>query len=90
DRQSSWAQYSILLDDRDKVAARLEAEKISTAIYYPIPTHLQPAYAAWGEGAGSLPVSEGLCQRILSLPMHPYMDETTAERICAAVVEAAH
>lgn len=67
---------------------RLDAEKIATAIYYPIPMHLQPAYAACGEGVGSLPVSEDLCRRILSLPMHPYMDEATAERICVALTEA--
>ena len=50
--------------------------------------HMQPAYAPPGDGEGSLPVSEALCQRIMSLPMHPYMEEATADRICDAVLEA--
>ena len=69
---SAWAQYSILVDDRDDVQARLKQEGIPTAIYYPLPMHLQKAYEQYGGGAGSLPVSEGLCENILSLPMHGY------------------
>ena len=88
DKASSWAQYSILLDDRANVAAALGDAGIPTAVYYPLPMHLQPAYAAYGDGAGSLPVSESLSERILSLPMHPYMDEATADRICDALIAA--
>ena len=88
DKASSWAQYSILLDDRADVAAALGDAGIPTAVYYPLPMHLQPAYAAYGDGAGSLPVSESLSKRILSLPMHPYMDEATADRICDALIAA--
>ncbi len=87
--RSAWAQYSIQHPERDRLVAALKAEGIPTAVYYPRPMHLQPAYAAYGEGPGSLPVSEGLCDRILSLPMHPYMDEETGRRIAAAVVAAA-
>lgn len=87
--RSAWAQYSILVDDRDRVAAELNAQGIPTAVYYPRPLHLQPAFARFGAGAGSLPVSEGLCRRVLSLPMHPYLDEAAVERVCAAVKEAA-
>jgi UDP-2-acetamido-2-deoxy-ribo-hexuluronate aminotransferase len=50
--------------------------------------HLQPAYAAYGDGDGSLPVSESLAKRIMSLPMHPYMEEATADTICDALIEA--
>lgn len=88
DKASSWAQYSILLDNRADVAAKLGDAGIPTAVYYPLPMHLQPAYAAYGDGAGSLPVSESLSERILSLPMHPYMDEATADRICDALIAA--
>ena len=87
--RSAWAQYPILLDQRDRVAAELNAQGIPTAVYYPRPLHLQPAFARFGAGAGSLPVSEGLCRRVLSLPMHPYLDEAAVERVCAAVKEAA-
>ena len=61
---------------------------IPTAVYYPLPMHLQPAYADFGDGKGSLPVSESLSRRIMSLPMHPYLDESTIDRICTALLEA--
>ena len=85
---SSWAQYSILVDDRDGVRGRLQEAGVPSAIYYPKPMHLQPAYVAHGGGAGSLPVSEELCGRIMSLPMHGYMDADVAARITDAVGEA--
>lgn len=87
-KASSWAQYSVLLDNRDDVAAKLGSAGIPTAIYYPLPMHLQPAYAMYGDGEGSLPVSESLAKRILSLPMHPYMEDATADKICDALIEA--
>ncbi len=85
---SAWAQYSILIDRRDAVVEHLRAAGIPTAIYYPRPLHLQPAYRRHGRGAGSLPVSEELCDRILSLPMHGYMSDKAADDIAAAVREA--
>ncbi len=87
-KSSAWAQYSILLDDRDAVQGALAEAGVPSAIYYPMPMHLQPAYAAHGRGVGSLPISEGLSKRILSLPMHPYMDEATADRICDTLLAA--
>jgi len=85
DALSAWAQYCILLDGRDAVAKALAADGIPTAIYYPRPMHLQTAYARFGRGPGSLPVSERLSTRILALPMHPYLDDATVERIAGAV-----
>jgi len=86
---SAWAQYSILLDmDRDAVAAGLKERGVPSAIYYPRPLHLQTAYAYLGYQEGDMPVSEDSSRRILSLPMHPYMDDTTAGAVCAAVAEA--
>ncbi len=87
-KTSAWAQYSILLDDRDRVMAAMGEAGIPTAVYYPLPMHLQPAYAEFGDGEGSLPVSESLCRRIMSLPMHPYLDEATSDRVCKALLEA--
>ncbi|MDA0239179.1 MAG: DegT/DnrJ/EryC1/StrS aminotransferase family protein [Proteobacteria bacterium] len=83
--QSAWAQYAILLDDRDAVAGRLKENGIPTAIYYPKPMHLQSAYIEFGDGAGSLPASETLSKRILCLPMHPYLDEETIDSISAHI-----
>lgn len=89
DRISAWAQYTIRLPglDRDAVAASLRSQGISTAIYYPKPLHLQPPYAAFPK-ASALSVSERLVREVLSLPMHPYLDPATQDRILAAVKEA--
>ena len=88
-RRSTWAQYTIRLERRDAVQAALAAQAIPTAIHYPLPMHLQPAYRDWGEGSGSLPVSERLCRQVLCLPMHADLDEATAKRIARAVRDAA-
>lgn len=87
--RSAWAQYSILSDRRDAIAAVLKENGIPTAIYYPIPMHLQTAYREYGEGEGSCPVAEQLSKRILSVPMHPYLDDATIERIGTVVRSAA-
>ena len=68
-------------------------QKIGSGIYYPKPLHHQPAYAAHHAGciAGGpapLPVSEALCDQVLSLPMHPYMTEADATRAAGVVLAA--
>ena len=88
-RRSTWAQYAIRLARRDEVQAALAARAIPTAIHYPLPMHLQPAYSAHGEGPGSLPVSERVSRQVLCLPMHADLDEATARRIAAAVRDVA-
>jgi UDP-2-acetamido-2-deoxy-ribo-hexuluronate aminotransferase len=85
---SAWAQYSILLEDRDAIAAALRNDGIPTAVYYPLPMHQQPAYQMYGDGEGSLPVSEDLCRRILSLPIHPDLDTASVEHVAASVINA--
>ena len=85
---SVWAQYTIKLPRRDAVAAALRAQGIPTQIYYPLPMHLQPAYADYGGGAGSLPISEQLSSEVLALPMHPYLDDAAITTICDALREA--
>lgn len=85
---SAWAQYTILLEHRDQVAARLKAQGIPTAVYYPIPLHRQTGYKHFPVAMEGLPVSESLAERVLSLPMHPYLDEATQDRIVTAVREA--
>ena len=87
--RSAWAQYSILSDRRDAIAAALKGEGVPTAIYYPIPMHLQAAYRQYGKGEGSCPVSERLAKRVLSLPMHPYLDTAMVDRIAGIVKRAA-
>lgn len=82
---SNWAQYTIQHSDRDGLAAHLKAEGIPTAVYYPVPMHLQPAYARFSAGPGSLPITERLKETVISLPMHADLDEATQDRIVAAV-----
>jgi dTDP-4-amino-4,6-dideoxygalactose transaminase len=85
DSNSVWAQYTIELDRRDEAAAALKDAGVPTAIYYPKPLHRQTAYSRFPTAKGGLPVSDALSQRVLSLPMHPYLDEATQDRIVAAV-----
>ena len=79
--RSVWAQYTIKLENRDGVAAALKSRGIPTAVYYPLPLHLQTAYKNFPRADERLEVSERLSQSVLSLPMHPYLDEHTQDRI---------
>ncbi|NVN32245.1 DegT/DnrJ/EryC1/StrS aminotransferase family protein, partial [Endobacter medicaginis] len=86
DSTSAWAVYAILLADqaaRDGLAARLREAGVPSAIYYPRPLHLQPAYAPHHDGA-ALPVSEDLATRILALPIHPDLTDAQVARVIAA------
>ncbi|MCP5151342.1 MAG: DegT/DnrJ/EryC1/StrS family aminotransferase [Ectothiorhodospiraceae bacterium] len=87
---SSWAQYSVLTDRRDHLQAGLKAAGVPTAVYYPKPLHQQTAYASLGYSTGDFPVSESCAARIISLPMHPYLDEATQDRVVDAVAEVLH
>lgn len=80
--------YPILTDRRDRIRQVLADAGIATAVYYPTPLHLQPAYTRFGEGPGSFPVSERICGQILALPLHPYLEEATVDRICSTIREA--
>ncbi|MBW4092346.1 MAG: DegT/DnrJ/EryC1/StrS aminotransferase family protein [Proteobacteria bacterium] len=87
DSTSAWAIYSVLLADaaeRERVQASLRAAGVPTAIYYPRPLHLQPAYRDAHDGA-ALPVAEALAHRILALPIHPDLSEAAVGRICDAL-----
>ena len=85
DRSSAWAQYTIEVDDRAAVEKALHAAGIPTAMHYPTPLHLQPVYAGMGVRAGSFPRAERAAERVLSLPMHPYLGPAQIEQIAAAV-----
>ena len=88
DSTSAWAIYAILLPDgpaRDRMQAGLKAAGVPSAIYYPRPLHLQPAYREAHDGA-ALPVSEDLATRIMALPIHPDLTDADVARICEAVL----
>lgn len=85
---SVWAQYTIVSEKRDAIAAHLRDCGIPTAIYYPLPLNRQTAYSKYPTAPGDTPVSDWLAERVISLPMHPYLDEATQDRIVAAVRSA--
>jgi len=78
---SVWAQYSVLSAHRETLLQKLQAAQIPAAIYYPLPLHLQRAFAHLGYQPGDFPVSEGASRRIFSLPMHPYLGPADQDRI---------
>jgi dTDP-4-amino-4,6-dideoxygalactose transaminase len=84
---SIWAQYTIRLRGRDRtdVANRLKAKGIPTAIYYPRPLNRQTAYRHCPIAGNGLPVSDRLAGEVISLPMHPYIDDALQDRIIDSV-----
>ena len=85
---SAWAQYTIRVADRDAVAAALKEQGVPTAVYYPVALSDQPAYAHYPRAGNGTPVSQALAHDVLSLPMHPYLDAATQDRILIALKEA--
>jgi dTDP-4-amino-4,6-dideoxygalactose transaminase len=87
---SAWAIYAILLRDqaqRTAVQESLKSAGVPTAIYYPTPLHHQPAYRDHHDGL-ALPVSEDLAQRILALPIHPYLTDAAQQHVCDRILAA--
>ena len=84
---SSWAQYTLRLRDRDQrdtLQASLKSVGIPSMVYYPKPMHQQTAFASQS-GLRDCPVASSLCDRVLSLPMHPYITEQEINTICTAI-----
>jgi UDP-2-acetamido-2-deoxy-ribo-hexuluronate aminotransferase len=79
---SVWAQYTIRVQDRDRVQAELAAAGIPTAVHYPLPLNRQPAVA---DPNAHLPNGDTAAQQVMSLPMHPYMSAETVERVVSAL-----
>ncbi|HEY2054172.1 MAG TPA: DegT/DnrJ/EryC1/StrS family aminotransferase [Solirubrobacterales bacterium] len=77
--------FVVRSEHRDALREHLDAEGVSSAIHYPTPIHLQPAYANLGQGPGSLPVAERLAGEICSLPVFPTIEDAQIARIAAAV-----
>ena len=82
---SSWAQFTVQVDQRDEVRAALSSQGVPSAVYYPVPLHRQPAYTWCPTSDGGLPISERLSDRVISLPMHPYLDDATQDRVVDAL-----
>jgi len=87
---SAWAEpvfhvYAIQLEQRDQLRKHLEQRGISTVIHYPIPIHLQPAYAELEHRRGDFPVAEALADRVISLPLYAEISENDIEFVADAV-----
>lgn len=82
---SVYAQYTVEVSDRPRIEAGMQAKGIPTAVHYPVPLHLQPVFAGARLPPGGLPVSERAAQRVISLPMHPYLTEEQQVRIVHAL-----
>ncbi len=78
---SAWAQYSVLHPRRDEVIRKLREQDVPTAVYYPIPLHLQEAFADLEYRRNDFPVAEKIAGEIFSLPMHPYLEKQAQEKI---------
>lgn len=86
DMHPAWHLYVVRHPQRDELAKKLEAAGIGTMVHYPIPPHLQPAYAALRKREGDLPISEAMHREVLSLPMGPFLSIEQAEQVAAAVL----
>ena len=82
-------QYTVRCGRRDALQKFLADKKIGSTIYYPVPLHLQPLYAALGQKAGDFPNAEHVAGEILSLPMYPELSEEKVARVAAAIAEFA-
>ena len=88
---SSWAQYTVKLPagtNREAVMAHLKDHGVPSAIYYPVPMHRQPPYQRFPVSGCGLSVTEDLCERVLALPMHPYLEDAQQQQVATALASA--
>jgi dTDP-4-amino-4,6-dideoxygalactose transaminase len=83
-----YHQFTIRAERRDAIREALAKDGIASSVFYPMPLHQQPAYEALGKGV-LLPVAEAMARTVLSLPIHPLLDEASIDRIAARVRAAA-
>lgn len=80
-----YAQYTIRVPDRDALGAKLKEHGIPTAVYYPKCLHEQPVFAGLGYRWGDFPVAEKVSREVISLPMHPFLQESDQARVVEEV-----
>ncbi len=80
-----YNQYTVRAERRDELKSWLGERAIGSGVYYPVPLHLQPCFASLGYGRGDFPVSERLCEEVLSLPIFPELGEDRQARVAEAV-----
>ena len=91
-RNSAWAQFTLRVrswsGSRESLVAKLRNAGIATAVYYPTPLHLQPAFAYLGYTRGDFPEAERACEEVLSLPIYPGLTSEEQDDVMAALREA--
>lgn len=88
-QEAVYHLFIVQVEQRERVQEKLKQQGIATGIHYPIPLHLQPAYAHLGLRRGAFPVSEAAAERVLSLPMYAEMSNAMVEHVAAALRTAA-
>jgi len=86
-RTSVWAQYTVLVKDRNQLQERLKQIGIPTAVHYPIPMHLQECFNYLGYAKGDFPISEKCADQVMSLPMNPYLTQEEIEYITSNLIK---
>lgn len=84
---SAWAQFTIQVENRNQVQAKLKEQGIPVAVHYPIPLNKQPAVA---DHSVKLPVGDSVAERVMSLPMHPYITEEEQGKVAKSLQVAMH
>jgi len=75
ERSSVWAQYTVRVQDREKVQEKLKDSGVPTAVHYPMPLHLQECFQYLGYKKGDFPIAEQVSNEVMSLPMNPFLTE---------------
>jgi dTDP-4-amino-4,6-dideoxygalactose transaminase len=87
DSECIWHCYVIETPERDRIRSALQDVDIQTAVHYPLPIHLQKAYAHLGYKSGDLPVTEALCEQCLSLPIYPELSKEKIFRVASVLLD---
>jgi len=82
-----YNQYTLRVQDRDRLQARLKAKNIGNAVYYPLPLHLQECFSSLGCPAGTFPEAEKAAREVLSLPIYPELTPAQKETVVGAIVD---
>jgi dTDP-4-amino-4,6-dideoxygalactose transaminase len=88
--EHAFHQYTIRIEQRDALQRALSDVKIGSAVYYPVPLHLQPLYASLGHKRGDFPHAERAAEEVLSLPMYPELRAEQIARVTGAISEFLH
>lgn len=85
--EPAWHLFVVQTAERDRLAGHLAQQGVQTLVHYPIPPHLQQAYASLRRGPGSFPIAEQLADTVLSLPISPHVSEAQADQVVRGVVQ---